>query len=708
MKKIFLLIFFLGTYLNAFSQAIVPIQDIQGWSGQFQPDSCTEGPNPQYLNQVVKVRGVVITPGGLNETTGQTRWIWIRDVTANPSTPFGNITVRASAATTPTDINTLVAGDTIEIVGTVTEFLGSNGANNGETQLTPTSVELLSFSPGPAPESFPVSVGQLNGNLNSDGQPANHILTGEPLEGNFVEISNVTVVNVTLSGDRCRILVKDANDNHIWIYDRFRTQRLSNGFVAPNVGDQYTKVKGVIEGWKNGCSNTAATNRGYNLNPFSLTHYTKGASSPAIGNMRKSQPCPNSLNPLIVSADITDDSLVTSAEVLYSVDGTVYTPVSAQPLGTRYFAQIPPQPVGTLVRYYFRAKDNVNNTTVLPNVPGQSVPMFYTVSNTGCTIRDIQYTPYPIGRSGYVGDTLTLRGIVTASAESNNLGFVYIQQDGELAWSGIWVNGGSLITGLSIGDRVAVTGVVEEYFGLTRLSNISNVQVIQTGQSIAPTVLNPNVFSTYDFATCEKYESMLVELRNPVGNLFVVDTNADASQLRNNGEWRVGNDVNDPSSGCRVLTGRQGSTTFSSLNVSYVNSPVWATTDGTMNVPVIVVQPGQVFLGMKGILTYSFSNMKLLPRNNSDIVDTTTNVGDLLSGSFRVYPNPIDCDFIVENNFNKNLTYSIINVMGKKVFTGELTSRKNKLRVNLNSGIYYMVLTDEKDQVKDRIRLSIK
>lgn len=712
MKKIVLFLFF-SLFVNlTFSQIPnVTIQEIQGWSGQFQPDSCTEGPNPLYLNQIVKVRGVVITPGGLNETTGQTRWIWIRDVTASPSTPFGNITVRASSATTPTDINTLVAGDTIEVIGTVTEFLGTGGANNGETQLNPveSGVTLISFSPGLAPESFPVSVGQLNGNLNSDAQPSNHILTGEPLEGNFVEISNVTVVSVTLNGDRCRLLVKDDNENHIWVYDRFRTQRLTNGFVPPNIGDQYTSIKGVIEGWKNGCGNTSPNNRGYNINPFSLTHYTKGASSPSIGNIRKSQSCPNSLNPLVVSADITDDSLVTSAELLYSTDGTNYTPVTATPLGTRYSASIPPQPVGTLVRYYFRAKDNVNNTTVLPNVPGQSVPLFYAVSNVGCTIRDIQYTPYSVGRSGYVGDTVTLRGIVTASAENSNLGYVYIQQDGELAWSGIWVNGGSLITGLVVGDRVSVTGVVEEYFGLTRLSNISNVQIIQTQQTPpSPTVLNPNILSTYDFEVNEKYESMLVELQNPTGSLFVVDTNADASLQRNNGEWRVGNDINEPTSGCRILTGRQGSSSFSSLNVSYVNSTLWATTDGTMNVPVILVQPGQELTSVKGILTYSFSNMKLLPRNNSDVVDPSTNVQSLDFENISVIPNPIADKLILINNSSTPLTYKIVNNLGQTMLSGGLYEKENHLNVNLPSGIYFLVTTNGENRIYQRYRICVK
>ena len=711
MKKLLLLFFLLNTFLNSYGQIPnVTIQEIQGWSGQFQPDSCTDGPNPLYANQVVKVKGVVITPGGLNETTGQTRWIWIRDITAIPSTPFANITVRTSTATTPTDINTLVAGDTIEVIGTVTEFLGSNGANNGETQLTPVNdgVQLLSFSPGPAPESFPVLVSQLNGNLNADAQPNNHITTGEPLEGNFVEISNVTVVNVTLTGDRCRILVKDDDDNHIWIYDRFKTQRTTNGFVAPNVGDKYTKVKGVIEGWKNGCTNTSQTNRGYNLNPFSLTHYTKGASSPSIGNMKKNVACPSPNSPTIVSADITDDSLVTSVEVLYSLDGTNYTAIPATVLGTRYSASIPSQPNGTLVRYYFRAKDNVNNTTVLPNVPGQSVPLFYSVSNQGCTIKDIQYTPYSIGRSGYFGDTVTVQGIVTASAQNDNLGFVYIQQEGISEWSGIWINGGSLITNLSVGDKVSVTGIVDEYFGLTRLTNISNSQVIQTGQPVpSPVILNPTLLSTYDFATCEKYESMFVSLQNPLGNLFVVDTNADAGQLRNNGEWRLGNDISDPTSGCRILSGRQGSTTFSSLNVSYVNSPIWSTTDGTMNVPVIVVQPGQEFLKLQGILTYSFSNMKLLPRNNGDLEDASTNVNPGITRKVRIYPNPIKDELIVDNSNGIGFIYEITNSYGQKVKTGSLTNSMNRIGVDKPSGVYYLTIKDDKGNLKDRIRISI-
>jgi hypothetical protein len=710
MKNCYAFLFALMAAFAARAQQfpLTPIQEIQGWAGQFQPDSCSDGPNPQYLNDTVRVRGVVINNGGLNETTGQTRWIWIRDISAQPSTPYGNITIRNSVATAPTDINTLVSGDTIEVIGIVTEF---NPAINGETQLTPLSVNLLSFEPGPAPQAFPVQVGWLNGNLNNNGQPTNRLTSGEKFEGNFVEIRNVTVVNVSLSGDRCRLLVKDSADNHIWIYDRFRTQRISNGFVAPNIGDQYTSVRGLIESWKNGCDPGATNSRGYNINPFSLTHYVKGASSPAIGNIKKSVPCPGPAASVSVSAEITDDGSVTSAEVLYSLDGTTYQTLTATATGTRYAAEIPAQTDGQIVRYYFRAKDNLNNTTVIPNVPGQIPPLFYTSRNGGCTIRDIQFTPYTTGRSGYTGDTLTLQGIVTASAAPDNLGYVFIQQENQNEWGGIWVNGGSLITSLAVGDKVSVTGTVEEYFGLTRLSNISNASVVASGQPVPqPIVVNPATLTAYDFAVNEKYEGMLVQLVNPVAgsNLFVVDTNADFALNRNNGEYRMGGDVSDPNTGCRILAGRQSSTAFSSLNVSYINSPLWQTTDGVMNVPPVLVTPGMEFTLVQGIMTYSFSNMKLLPRNNADMgLLASVNETDK-KGRFRIFPNPASekAEFRFTQAAERSI--SIQNLMGQEVFAKKFTGENLNLSLSGFPSGLYQIRVEEKGNLIGVERLSIQ
>lgn len=687
-----------------FAKAQIPfvqVQNIQGWAGQFLPDSCNDGPNPLYLNDTVKIRAVVITNGGLNETSGQTRWIWVRDASASsPSTPFANISVRSGAATTPQDINTFVAGDTIEVVGIVQEFAGSGAA--GETQISPipNGVSLISFEAGPAPQAALVSVGELNGPLNASNQPTSRITSGEKYEGNFVEIQNVTVTAVSVSGGRCNFLVKDANENYIRIYDRFKTQRPANGFVPPNVGDQFTSIRGIIEGQKNsGCPGAGQNNIGYNMNPFSVSHYVKGASSPAIGNIKKSVACPQSGSPVTISVTVTDDGSVSEVKLFYSTNGLSYTELTMSATGNRYSASIPGQAAGTTVRYYFRGRDNLNNTTIFPNVPAQVTPLFYNVGTSGCTIRDIQFTPYAAGRSGYAGDTLSVQGIVTASAGGNNLGYVYIQQPDVTEWAGIWVNGGSLISGFNVGDLVSVTGVVEEYFNFTRISNISAANLVSASQPVpAPVVLNPSLFTTNSDPNTEKYEGMLVKLQNPAAgqNLFVVDTNADAGSGRNNGEYRVGADPADPNTGCRILAGRQSSSTFSSLNVSYVNSPRWATVDGTMAVDPIIVLPGQEVTLIQGIMHYSFFNYKLLPRNNSDVTMILSIEESLKNKGFALYPNPNRGEFSLQMPAGSNGgSLEIYNLRGQKVFAVGVNSTLQKFRLPVQAaGLYKVRVAD--------------
>jgi hypothetical protein len=384
--------------------------------------------------------------------------------------------------------------------------------------------------------------------------------------------------------------------------------------------------------------------------------------------------------------------------LLYSLDGQNYQSIAATATGTRYSAQVPAQPDGQIVRYYFRAKDNLNNTTLIPNVPGQITPLFYTSRDGGCTIRDIQYTPFPNGRSGYTGDTLTVQGIVTASAAPDNLGYVFMQQENQNEWSGIWVNGGTLISSLAVGDKVSVTGVVEEYFGLTRLSNISNASVVSAGQPVPqPIAVNPATLSTYDFTVNEKYEGMLVKLENPAAgqNLFVVDTNADFAQNRNNGEYRIGADVNDPNTGCRILAGRQSSTAFSSLNVSYVNSPRWQTVDGTMNVPFVQVLPGMEFSSVQGIMTYSFSNMKLLPRNNADMTLAASVKDRKGNAVFAVSPNPATESIGIAFEKAGNYRIRLINSFGQTTMEKTVNGADSRLDIrNLASGIYHLSVSD--------------
>ena len=156
-----------------------------------------------------------------------------------------------------------------------------------------------------------------------------------------------------------------------------------------------------------------------------------------------------------------------------------------------------------------------------------------------------------------------------------------------------------------------------------------------------PLEVDPNIFTSPSISENERYEGMLLELRNPNGPLSVVNSNPD--EPSNFGEWRVGSDTTNTSEGCLILTGRQTSSITSSLNVSYVNDEAWETNSGTMNVIIaLIVQNGDKFDGIRGVLTYEFGNFKLLPRNNDDVLLKTVGLKDLAQDErvMTVSPNP--------------------------------------------------------------------
>lgn len=264
-------------------------------------------------------------------------------------------------------------------------------------------------------------------------------------------------------------------------------------------------------------------------------------------------------------------------------------------------------------------------------------------------IVDIQFSTN--GPSPLDGMKITTEGVVVASGEENNLDAVFIQQEGETAWAGIQLKGSIGLVGLRIGDKVVVEGTVREAAGMTTLDFITAITLVDSGISISPIKIDPAIFTTYSVSENEKYECMYVQLELPPDSIFVVNQNADGPDV-NFGDYRLGSDLNDTNTGCRVLAGIQSSNTFSSLNVSYVNSDHWESNSGMMNVPVILIENGDAFAAVRGIIVYGFGEMRLLPRNNDDF-----NPGEIISGiqeqwqklpSVLIYPNPAKTDFRVD------------------------------------------------------------
>ena len=652
---------------------IVTIQQIQTVSAQALAN-CVD--TASFTGDTVITHGTIVMDGGLAQAASG-RNVWMQ----NGAGPFSGINIFTTGVPVPvpgTDVLDLVQGDSVEITGIVGTF-------GRETQLVPINIDLIAS--GRPVYVNPIDLGDLNDNTRTNILP-----TGEQWEGAYVELTALTVVAVlpfsSAGVDRVSFDVQDAAGNLINISDRFLAQRLpaaGGSFVAPSVGTVYDTLRGVIAHSANGC--TGATGRGYELFAFDAADFViaTGAAPPQIGVSQRSPVTPSSTQDVSISATITDvDGSVVSASLYYAIGVANNTyqeiPMNSIGGGSTYLGTIPSALFndGDFVKYYICATDNDGLTGCNPNVPGGIVsPQFFRVRDNGLTIYDVQFTPFANGNSGYQSLEVTLRGVVTASAEPGNLGYVYIQQKGESGWAGLPLVENTALATLLVGDSVSVTGVVQESFGLTRLASITSVNVISSGNALpAPVVLDPSVLSTYNFAVNEQYEGMIVTLQNAAGGrMYVVAENADAPSGPF-AEYRVGTDIFDPLSGSRVLAGRQDANAASSFNFSYI-------TTGT-NVDISQLEECRVsysdsMQSLTGIMYYSFNNMKLLPRNNADVVGysgancpegISTALEEELAGStFTAYPNPTMGALYLDYAFPKAVRGQavLLDLMGKTV-----------------------------------------
>lgn len=685
MKKIYLLLTLLaGFALSTNAQTVLTTQQIQTPA---MAGSCDD--SSTYVGQTVTVRGVVVMDGGLAQVSGG-RNVWIQQ---NGGGAWSGLDVFGSSgtATTPDDILDLVAGDSVEITGDIAEY-------QGETEIMPTTVTVVGT--GYTPQSTVVPVADLN-----DPSRNNLLSTGEQWEGAYIELQNVTVTSVIFfsGGNRVSFDVADASGNTINVSDRFIVGRLpANGgsFVPPSVGDVYCSLKGILTHSKNNCS--GFNGRGYELYPFDTSHYQICSAAPAISSVSRSTTCVTPSDVISICATITDADGISSATLHYAVGAgtsTYQTVAMTNTSGSTWCADIPAQSDGSFVKYYISATDNGSNTSQMPNVGGGSDPMWYWVRTGGCSIYDVQYVPATYGsdQSAYLGMDVTVEGVVTSSAEPGNLGYVWIQEEGQLAYGGINLYNNAALASLTVGQKVTVTGTVEEYFGETQIS-VSNVTANGTG-TISPVSLDPNLFTTYDLATNEAYEGMLITLANPSSGspIYVVDENPDAPS--NFAEWFVGSDQFDPGQGCRIISGRQSGSARSSLNVSYVNDSLWEATDGLMNVGPCVVNLGDQYDSMTGIMQYTFGAWKLSPRNNGDFVNGpacihTAVEGQVDNNRFAAYPNPATDRLTIEYELdNANATAVLFDLMGREVAAATLNGVSGAEVVNtsnLPAGTYLL------------------
>lgn len=715
MRKLLLSFVFAVFGMTAFAQNYVSITDINYVS---PTDLAACDDTSAYLGQTIITRGVVVTPGNVSEvasgsvTGGLRPFIFIQDTAVGgQSTPFAGIEVMGvytsstGALQVPATFTQALPGDIVEVKGVVGEYNGSNQLSLADAN----SFSIVSVTSDPV-VSDTITVGDLN-----DAQFVNNVATGEQYEGSFVTLTDVTVTSVVyFSGNRVSVNVADANGNSINLSDRFLAQKMTSwstvnpnspqtqgAFAPPVPGTFYTSISGVVRHDANGC--TGDNGRGYELNAFDASHYDIGYAPPYIANFERDPAVPTSNQDAELLCSITDfDGSVDSVAIAWSaIDTQSVANFTVAPMtlvsGTtdEYTFEIPKQADGTLVRYYIYAADNDGNVSYYPSTPiTQSVPNvdFYTVRDNGLSIPDIQFTFNANGTSTLAAQEVTVTGIVTASTKIGDLGYLYLQDENATAWGGIWCVGLGL-NSYYRDEEVTVTGIVEEYYGMTRL-NVSASSKTGNKATITPIVIDPSDSASYANFGWEPYESMLVRYEDPQGGqLSISQTNLGF------GDYAVSTSATAAlSKSARILAGRQATTAYSSLNVQLVTDTSYANLDGEMNVTPIVVDNSMTFDAVEGILFYGFSNFRLLPRNNNDFIGASVTLDSIAvatspigldewaAGNLKVYPNPATDRIVLESQGAG--VWTISTVLGQEVMR-QSTQGSSRIDVSAwNAGTY--------------------
>ncbi len=685
MKKILLSVVAMATFAAANAQSLKTIQDIQTVSQQNLANN-NDTANFVKSSEVIKVRGVVIVGGGESTLVGG-KQVWIQTSAGTPT--FSGIDVfqnlPSGTGDGGTGILSLLAGDSVEITGTVIEF-------SGETELVPQGGTPIVNLGSKTVKSTKVLIKDLN-----DADRKNILTTGEQYEGMYVEINGATVSSVDYFSNNTRVSfnIVDAQGNKMNVSDRFKSQKIAaNGgsFVPPSVGDEIVSIKGIIIHSKD--------NRGYELHPFKTSEVIYGAAAPNISNIIRNKITPKSTEAVLVSADVKDADGIASANLRYAVgaSNTTYQTVAmTKGTGDNYSATIPAQSEGAFVKYFIEATDMSNpiRTGSNPNLTQNANPKAYTVRDAGTSIYDLQYTPFSSANSVYQDLDVTVKGVVTASV--NDLGYVYIQQPGQSTYAGISVIGTGLST-LTTGANVSVTGTVRENNGFTVLS-ASAVNTLGTTDVITATVLpidsfGKKGFNDYSRSFMELYEGMLVKFA-PTEKLKVVDINADAPSKF--AEFRLGRDITAPNTGVRVLTNRNTSTTFSSKNVSYFTDGADTSMTNAAAKPVIFAGNIGTINAVTGIVYFGFSNMKLLPRNNADFEMVALDVKSKIAGiNVNIYPNPATTVLNVKIDGDSQATANVFNALGALVLSQNISNNATLNIENLTNGQYFISLSNTK------------
>ena len=677
--------------------SLLRLDTLQGATGAGTLDNTPYWHNSNTLADTVVVTGILtVAPGTLTYTLNRYN-IYIQDTTTGQVFAGLNVlTNDTSAAAQLTGINALDSGYVVQVTGRVLEY-GSQ--NNSLTEMyaystsapvftAPVAVNVLDIRSRPAP--FEVTVDSFA--VGTKPMPSR----GEKYEGMYVIIRNVTVVAVDQGSGR--FTFADANNNQMTMYDgsgwyTYRTHKFTgtnpSTYVAPPVGTTLSYIRGVIV-----VQSKSGTCGDYQIMPMYPGPHQKAGStyagdivvnkySPSITDFtRKPSPMKStdSVHVTFNAADLNNGGVAPDSVFFnYKVGRLVtnYTKIKLTGTGNLFSFTIPPAAKDSMVSYYAEAYAG----GVYGTAPDVTVPKYYVVRDNGYSIYDIQYTPYVNGLPGFLGDTLTVGGIITADTTDIKVFYTgrpdlwMASKSG--AWNGIaiWADNAAIgVDTLQHGDSVVVTGIVYDTGSETSIKVLQCQFITRggAGKVPAPTTVAWQSSPYLDYAlgaeysdgtpAAEQYEGVLIKITGPTNTPVLYQRNADdVSNGANScfGEFFI---TSSMSSIYGLRVDDNGMNNYYADTNSYYRSTRFAIDhpglDG-MTQKTILIPQGKRLSFIQGIFAYNHSNYKLEPRTNADFGVITSVLSEdptaVVKGYelTQNYPNPF--------NPTTNIRYSIPN-----------------------------------------------
>lgn len=495
---------------------------------------------------------------------------------------------------------------------------------------------------------------------------------GSKFIGMKVELSDLIVVETTPT-----IIASDQDGNTIYITDQsayYKGLIDDFNFKAPIAGQRLKKVIGYVSGYSllagNGNGGQFQNTQVFSIAP-SLPNEIEKDYLPAqiTGVARKTGKLfPGSGDTVQINFDVAEgDNSVDRPQgikLMYTTDkGVTFTEAPFKLSQFGYTGSIPPLPNHTIVGYKITVVDDKNTSVSSPFI-GVNL---YKVIDEPTRIADFQkpITGYN-GTLEMAGNSVTIEATVTADnkdlpggSNQQNPSLITMQ-DGPEPWSGFVVGAQILLSkGVDVhqGDKVRITGTLQNYFGITTLENVESVTVISSGNTV-----QPGVVSTADIGgkfvgdtSVHRWRAMLVEVRKAV----VMDAGV-ASQPQG-GEFSIADKdkTNNPSAFLRVETDA---------------SPLYYTTHDSIVMLGGRIKPqvGREFDYVRGLVFGGNQFYKLVPRSTSDfaglvgVQEIVANNDDL---SVSSYPNPVSTEARIEFSIKQRTpaTVRVIDILGNIV-----------------------------------------